>query len=67
MSTENTHRDIRDKLREALDLLLTRGKSAGESEWISLSAAVGAINRAVLNVQDAEHAARVEAARGVES
>lgn len=72
MSTENTHRDIRQALFTALDLITAREPIAGTCEGIWLSGARSWINAAVgdlINAERraAEESARVEAARGVEA
>lgn len=66
--TENTHRDIRQALFTALDLITAREVVAGESERLWLAMVRSQCNTAVSWTTDAERcAARVEAARGVES
>lgn len=68
MTTDTTHRDIRADLFAALDKITARQVVAGESERLWLNMVRDHCNTAVSWTTDAERcAARVEAARGVES
>lgn len=65
---DTTHRDIRQQLFQALDLITAREAVAEFDERGWLSMVRGQLNNAVCWTTDAERcAARVEAARGVES